>query len=80
MLFFLVDIPHGPRIPDITRRHVGDLGNVTADDQGSISISIEDAIIQLYNITQSILNRTAVVHLVRDDGGAGGFPDSNSTG
>jgi hypothetical protein len=39
-----------------------------------------DNIIQLYNITQSILNRTIVVHLNRDDGGQGGFVDSMTTG
>jgi hypothetical protein len=39
-----------------------------------------DSIIQLYNDTQSILNRTVVIHLLRDDGGEGGAFDSNTTG
>jgi hypothetical protein len=39
-----------------------------------------DSIIQLYNATQSITNRTVIVHLFRDDGGQGGFPDSTTTG
>jgi len=39
-----------------------------------------DRIIQLYNATQSIINRTAIVHLLRDDGGHGGFVDSTTTG
>jgi hypothetical protein len=41
---------------------------------------MEDGIIQLYNATQSILNRTVVVHLFRDDGGESGAPDSTTTG
>jgi hypothetical protein len=41
---------------------------------------MDDSIIQLYNATQSIINRTVVVHLYRDDGGQGGFPDSATTG
>jgi hypothetical protein len=41
---------------------------------------MEDYIIQLYNATQSIVGRSAVVHLLRDDGGQGGFVDSNTTG
>ncbi len=53
---------------------------MTADENGYLEIEIEDSIIQLYNITQSILNRTAVIHRLRDDGGQGGFSDSNTTG
>ena len=41
---------------------------------------MQDWIIQLYNATQSILNRTIIVHLMRDDGGMGGFSDSTTTG
>jgi hypothetical protein len=41
---------------------------------------MEDSIIQLYNATQSILNRAVVIHLLRDDGGQGGFDDSKTTG
>ncbi len=39
-----------------------------------------DSIIQLYNETQSILNRTVVIHLFRDDGGESEAPDSSTTG
>ncbi|CAF0803632.1 unnamed protein product [Adineta steineri] len=45
-----------------------------------IKKNIPDAIIDLYNETRSIANRTIVLHAMRDDGGKGGFPDSNSTG
>ncbi|UJR10938.1 hypothetical protein I4U23_015123 [Adineta vaga] len=71
---------HGPITANINNRHVGDLGNVTSDSAGHINIHIEDSIIQLYNATQSIANRTIVLHAMRDDGGMGGFPDSSTTG
>jgi Cu-Zn family superoxide dismutase len=61
-------------------RHVGDLGNLTTNANGVVNVDMEDSIIQLYNATQSIFNRTIVVHLLRDDGGQGGFSDSTTTG
>jgi len=75
-----LDTLHGPRTANITSRHVGDLGNITTDARGVAIIEMEDWIIQLYNATQSILNRTVVVHLLRDDGGESGAPDSTTTG
>lgn len=39
-----------------------------------------DSIIQIYDGTQSILDRTVIVHRMRDDGGMGGNADSNTTG
>ncbi|CAF2074360.1 unnamed protein product, partial [Rotaria magnacalcarata] len=71
---------HGPREADLGHRHVGDLGNLTANDNGIIIIELTDSIIDLYNATRSVANRTIVLHAMRDDGGKGGFPDSNTTG
>ncbi|UJR22136.1 hypothetical protein I4U23_025200 [Adineta vaga] len=71
---------HGPREADIKNRHIGDLGNLTANENGIIIVEITDSIIDLYNATRSIANRTVVLHAIRDDGGKGGFPDSNTTG
>jgi Cu-Zn family superoxide dismutase len=79
-VIFLVGTTHGPITADIMSRHVGDLGNVTSDSAGTININIQDSIIQLYNATQSIANRTVVLHAMRDDGGMGGFSDSTITG
>jgi Cu-Zn family superoxide dismutase len=79
-LFFSLDTTHGPREANIANRHVGDLGNITTDAYGNVTLNIADSIIQLYNATQSIIDRTAIVHLHRDDGGQGGFPDSHTTG
>jgi hypothetical protein len=77
---FSLDTIHGPRTPIMANRHVGDLGNLTTDAKGTVDVHIQDSIIQLYNITQSIINRTIIVHLHRDDGGYGGFVDSHTTG
>ncbi|CAF1032990.1 unnamed protein product [Rotaria magnacalcarata] len=70
---------HGPRSATIMQRHVGDLGNITTDANGTVTINIQDSIIQFYNATQSIANRTIVVHRMYDDGGMG-TGDSNLTG
>ncbi len=74
------DVSHGPPTANITGRHVGDLGNITTDENGTAYINITDSIIQLYNTTQSIINRTFVVHAMLDDGGHTGIGDSNTTG
>ena len=76
----LLDTLHGARTADITKRHVGDMGNLTTDAYGRVYVDMKDSIIQLYNGRQSIENRTIVVHRFRDDGGQGGFPDSHTTG
>ena len=76
-----LDAPHGPPTGNLSTRHVGDLGNVTSDIDGVIVLDLTDSIIQLFKSTpQFIGNRTLVLHAMRDDGGSGGFPDSNSTG
>ncbi len=78
--FFSLDTSHGPRTNNIADRHVGDLGNITTNVNGTVNLNIDDSIIQLYNATQSIINLTAIVHLSRDDAGKGGFADSHTTG
>jgi len=78
--FSSLDATHGPPSANITHRHVGDLGNLTTDADGNIEVDMEDSIIELYNATRSILNRAVVIHLLRDDGGQGGFNDSATTG
>ncbi len=68
-------------MPDRRDRHIGDLGNVTANDNGIIIVEIMDAVIDLYEQShRCIANRTIVLHAMRDDGGQGGFPDSKTTG
>ncbi|CAG9801116.1 unnamed protein product [Chironomus riparius] len=65
--------------PDDADRHVGDLGNVTAGDDGVAKIDIKDKMISLSG-ELSILGRTLVVHADPDDLGRGGHELSKTTG
>jgi Copper/zinc superoxide dismutase (SODC) len=78
--FSLLDYSHGPQTANLTGRHVGDLGNLTTDASGTISFSMTDSIIDLYNDTRSIVNRTFIIHAMRDDGGGTSNANSNTTG
>lgn len=60
-------------------RHVGDLGNITANAEGVATIEMVDPLVQL-NGEQSIIGRSVVVHAGTDDLGKGGFEDSLTTG
>jgi Cu-Zn family superoxide dismutase len=51
--------PHGA--PDAEQRHVGDLGNITADDSGVAEIDKTDSVVALSG-AHSILGRAVVVH------------------
>jgi superoxide dismutase, Cu-Zn family len=57
-------MPHGA--PGDEKRHVGDLGNVTADDDGVVSEEIVDPVISLQG-PRSIIGRSVVVHAEEDD-------------
>lgn len=56
--------------PDDEERHVGDLGNVTANDEGLAKFDFTDRLIRL-NGPNSIIGRAIVVHSDPDDLGAG---------
>jgi Cu-Zn family superoxide dismutase len=60
-------------------RHVGDLGNVVADEYGRVSTSFSDSVITLYG-SRSIIGRAIVVHNDEDDLGQTDHPDSHKTG
>ena len=57
-------LPHGGRKAD--KRHVGDLGNVTADDKGVATLDFTDKLISLHG-KHSILGRGLIVHEKEDD-------------
>jgi Cu-Zn family superoxide dismutase len=65
--------------PNSEIRHVGDLGNIEADDNGVATIDFIDNMIKLDG-PYSIVGRSIVVHADEDDLGLGGFPDSLTTG
>jgi len=67
---------HGSPENDITERHVGDLGNVRADEDGRASFRIVDPILKVWDI----IGRSVVVSSNRDDMGTGHLPRSQIDG
>lgn len=62
-----------------TNRHLGDLGNILANNSGIADINTTDTLIRLsgpYNIA----GRSIVIHQGQDDLGMGNFPDSKING
>ncbi len=56
--------PHaGPESP---KRHVGDLGNITANSNGNATLDLEDSVLSFHG-PHSILGRGLVVHEKADD-------------
>eukprot|EP01137_Pigoraptor_chileana_P035813 Opistho-2@30433 len=68
---------HGAPSDDV--RHVGDLGNVTADNDGVANFKISDRLVSLSG-QHSVVGRTMVVHADIDDLGKGGHEFSLTTG
>ena len=64
---------------DLVQGHVGDLGNITADEQGVASFSIEANRVDLIG-ERSVVGRGLVVHADRDDLGKGEDEESLKTG
>jgi len=65
--------------PNDEERHVGDLGNIEADESGNATAYFEDKLIKLTG-EHSVIGRSCVCHEGEDDLGRGGFPDSKTTG
>ncbi|RCI15240.1 hypothetical protein L249_6462 [Ophiocordyceps polyrhachis-furcata BCC 54312] len=65
--------------PDDAVRHVGDLGNIKADDQGVAVGVLTDDQIKLMG-PYSVIGRAVVVHDSTDDLGKGGHQLSMQTG
>jgi len=70
-------IRHGA--PEDSYRHVGDLGNIIAGDDGVAVIDMEDSQVTL-NGLNSVIGRGVVIHAGRDDMGKGGDEGSLKTG
>ncbi|CAH1119306.1 unnamed protein product [Phaedon cochleariae] len=71
------NVEHGG--PDHDIRHIGDLGNIQATDNGVAKVNIKDKFISLEG-ENSIIGRTVVVHADPDDLGQGGHELSKTTG
>ncbi|CAO3682075.1 unnamed protein product [Umbelopsis ramanniana] len=65
--------------PEDSVRHVGDLGNVVADNEGKAVFKTQDNLVKLIG-PQSVIGRTLVVHAGEDDLGKGGHELSKTTG
>lgn len=65
--------------PQDKERHIGDLGNLKADDKGNAYLTVTDPLIKLFGDT-SVIGRSCVVHEGEDDLGRGNFQDSKTTG
>jgi len=70
-------LKHGAREDSV--RHVGDLGNVVADEHGVVATSFSDNVTTLFG-SRSIIGRAIVVHTGEDDLGQTDHPDSHKTG
>jgi superoxide dismutase, Cu-Zn family len=73
----LFQLTHGA--PEDHVRHVGDLGNVIAFDNGSVYTSYSDNVITLVG-PRSIIGRAIVIHEGEDDLGRTEHQDSKKTG
>lgn len=65
--------------PKDENRHAGDLGNITAGEDGEAIVDITDKQIPLTG-NNNIIGRSVVVHADPDDLGKGGHDDSLTTG
>ncbi|XP_067832455.1 superoxide dismutase [Cu-Zn]-like [Heptranchias perlo] len=65
--------------PQDKKRHVGDPGNIEADENGTARFEIEDRLLRLSG-KHSILGRTMVVHEKEDDLGKGNDKESLESG
>lgn len=68
---------HGGR--NDKERHVGDLGNIEADNKGNVKIVFYDKIVKLRG-KYSVIGRSIVIHEKEDDLGKGGNKESLITG
>jgi Cu-Zn family superoxide dismutase len=65
--------------PDVSERHVGDLGNILANFEGRAAGTIQDKLIKLNGET-SVMGRSVIIHADPDDLGCGGHELSKTTG
>ena len=66
--------------PHSKERHVGDLGNIYADDKGFCRQTIIDKIIKLHGKKTNIIGRGLIIHEDADDLGQGNNSESLITG
>ena len=66
--------------PHDENRHVGDLGNIEAGEDGVGKFDMEDHLISIIGGEHLVIGRSMVIHLKEDDLGKGGDDESLKTG
>ena len=66
--------------PGMSKRHVGDLGNIKTDNKGQAKYTFYDNVIRLRGTKCNIIGRGLIIHEDRDDCGKGGNTESLKTG
>ena len=66
--------------PGMKNRHIGDLGNITANNKGQAKSSFYDNRIKLRGTKLNIIGRGLIIHEDEDDCGKGGNDESLKTG
>ena len=66
--------------PDMKRRHVGDLGNITTNSKGEAKYTFYDHVIKLRGVKSNIIGRGLIIHEDEDDCGQGKNAESLKTG
>ena len=73
------NVKHGGRDDDVNNRHVGDLGNITVDENGECNEVFVDNLVKLEG-EYSVIGRSIIIHEDEDDLGKGGNEESLKTG
>jgi len=73
-------VNHGAQPNPRATRHVADLGNVVASENGTAAFDIDDHLQSLYEGGSFIAGRAIVIHALEDDLGLGGDDGSKATG
>jgi Cu-Zn family superoxide dismutase len=77
----MVDVSHGMPGDSLLERHVGDLGNIETNANGSVYIDFADPVISIVpNNTRYIVGLLVMIHNLTNDGGHTGKGESNTTG
>jgi len=66
--------------PGMSKRHVGDLGNIKTNNKGDAKYTFYDNVIKLRGTKANIIGRGLIIHADEDDCGQGGDPESLKTG
>ena len=66
--------------PDMSKRHVGDLGNIKTNTKGVAKYTFYDTCIKLRGTKCNIIGRGLIIHEEEDDCGRGGNAESLKTG